>query len=208
MNPLHQQTRRHFFERCGIGLGSIALSEMLASESEAAIPTGDPMAPRRSHHAAKAKNVIFLFMAGGPSQLELFEDKPRLREFHGQLPPESLVAGKRFAFLPKNAKLLGGQREFGTYGEARMTLSDLLPHHRKIVDEVTWLRGMKTDVFNHGPAKLFMNTGFQVPGRPCLGSWGTYGIGSESRDLPGFVVLQSGPRGPRADEMLPDNFEQ
>jgi len=202
LSPLHQQTRRHFFERCGIGLGSIALSEMLASESQAASPTGDPMAPRRSHNAAKAKNVIFLFMAGGPSQLELFEDKPRLREFHGQLPPESLVAGKRFAFLPKNAKLLGGQRAFGTYGESRMTLSDLLPHHRKIVDEVTWLRGMKTDVFNHGPAKLFMNTGFQVPGRPSMGSWVTYGIGSESRDLPGFVVLQSGPRGPRAGNAL------
>ena len=162
----------------------------------------DPMAPRRSHHGARAKNVIFLFMAGGPSQLELFEDKPRLREFHGQLPPESLVKGKRFAFIGKDAKLLGGQRPFGTYGEARMSLSDLLPHHRRIVDEVTWLRGMKTDVFNHGPAKLFMNTGFQVPGRPSMGSWVTYGIGSESRDLPGFVVLQSGPRGPRAGNAL------
>ena len=202
MNPLHQQTRRHFFERCGVGLGSIALTDLLSRECQGAAPAGDPMAPRRSHHRARAKNVIFLFMAGGPSQLELFEDKPRLREFHGQLPPESLVKGKRFAFLPKDAKLLGGQRSFGTYGEALMSLSDLLPHHRKIVDEVTWLRGMKTDVFNHGPAKLFMNTGFQVPGRPSMGSWVTYGIGSESRDLPGFVVLQSGPRGPRAGNAL------
>jgi hypothetical protein len=201
-SPLHQQTRRHFFERCGVGLGSIALTDLLSRECQGAAPAGDPMAPRRSHHRARAKNVIFLFMAGGPSQLELFEDKPRLREFHGQLPPESLVKGKRFAFLPKDAKLLGGQRSFGTYGEARMSLSDLLPHHRKIVDEITWLRGMKTDVFNHGPAKLFMNTGFQVPGRPSMGSWVTYGIGSESRDLPGFVVLQSGPRGPRAGNAL------
>ncbi len=199
---LRDHTRRHFFERCGIGLGSIALGEMLAREGHAALPSGDPIDPRRSHHRAKAKNVIFLFMAGGPSQLELFEDKPRLREFHGQLPPESLVAGKRFAFLPDDAKLLGGQRTFGTYGEIRMELSDLLPHHRKIVDEVTWLRGMKTDVFNHGPAKLFMNSGFQVPGRPSMGSWVTYGIGSESRDLPGFVVLQSGPRGPRGGNAL------
>ncbi len=202
LHPIHHATRRHFFERCGIGLGSIALGDMLARETQAAAPAADPMAPRRSHHGAKAKNVIFLFMAGGPSQLELFEDKPRLREFHGQLPPESLVAGKRFAFIGQDAKLLGGQRQFGTYGESRMELSDLLPHHRKIVDEVCWLRGMKTDVFNHGPAKLFMNTGFQVPGRPCLGSWVTYGIGSESRDLPGFVVLQSGPRGPRAGNAL------
>ncbi len=202
IHPIHHHTRRHFFEKCGVGLGSIALSEMLARDCEGAISSGDPMTPRRSHHGAKAKNVIFLFMAGGPSQLELFEDKPRLHEFNGQLPPESLVKGKRFAFLPKDAKLLGGMREFGTYGESRMTLSDLLPHHRKIVDAVTWLRGMKTDVFNHGPAKLFMNTGFQVPGRPSMGSWVTYGIGSESRDLPGFVVLQSGPRGPRAGNAL------
>ena len=100
MNPLHQQTRRHFFERCGVGLGSIALTDLLSRECQGAAPAGDPMAPRRSHHRARAKNVIFLFMAGGPSQLELFEDKPRLREFHGQLPPESLVKGKRFAFLP------------------------------------------------------------------------------------------------------------
>lgn len=203
ISPLHQQTRRHFFEKCGVGLGSIALSELLAKETLAAPSLhADPMAPRRSHHRAKAKNVIFLFMAGGPSQLELFEDKPRLREYNGQLPPESLVKGKRFAFLGKDAKLLGGMREFGTYGESRMQLSDLLPHHRKIVDEVCWLRGMKTDVFNHGPAKLFMNTGFQVPGRPSMGSWVTYGIGSESRDLPGFVVLQSGPRGPRGGNAL------
>src|SRR5690606_15030492 len=138
LRELHHATRRHFFSQCGVGLGSIALGDLLAREVQAAA-LSDPMAPRRSHHGAKAKNVIFLFMAGGPSQLELFEDKPRLREYHGQLPPESLVAGKRFAFLPDDAKLLGGQRAFGTYGETRMELSDLLPHHRKIVDEVTWL---------------------------------------------------------------------
>lgn len=202
-DPLHHSaTRRHFFSRCGVGLGSIALTKLLLDDCQGSVFSSDPLAPGRGHHAARAKNVIFLFMAGGPSQLELFEDKPCLREFHGKLPPESLVKGKRFAFLPKDAKLLGGQRAFGTYGEVRMTLGDLLPHHRKIVDEVCWLRGMKTDVFNHGPAKLFMNTGFQVPGRPAMGSWLTYGIGSESRDLPGFVVLQSGPRGPRGGNAL------
>jgi len=202
VSDLHRQTRRHFFSQCGVGLGSIALTDLLSRDCQGAALPADPMSPRRGHHAARAKNVIFLFMAGGPSQLELFEDKPRLREFHGQLPPESLVKGKRFAFIGKDAKLLGGRRSFGTYGDCRMALGDLLPHHRKIVDEVTWLRGMKTDVFNHGPAKLFMNTGFQVPGRPSMGSWVTYGIGSESRDLPGFVVLQSGPRGPRAGNAL------
>ncbi len=201
--PVLHRTRRHFFEKCGLGLGGIALSQMLAEEAGAKVDrAADPMAPRRSHHGAKAKNVIFLFMAGGPSHLELFEDKPMLRKYHGQAPPESLVKGKRFAFLGNDAKLLGGERKFGTYGESRMTLSELLPHHRRIADEVCWLRGMKTDVFNHGPAKLFMNTGFQVPGRPSMGSWVTYGIGSESRDLPGFVVLQSGPRGPRAGNAL------
>lgn len=200
---LQQQTRRHFFEKCGVGLGSIALSDLMMRDGLAAPSrSGDPMALRNPPYQARAKNVIFLFMAGGPSHLELFEDKPKLREFHGQLPPESLVKGKRFAFLGEGARLLGSERKFEAYGESRMQLSELFPHHQKIVDDVCWLRGMKTDVFNHGPAKLFMNTGFQVPGRPSMGSWVTYGIGSESRDLPGFVVLQSGPRGPRAGNAL------
>lgn len=199
MNPLLDQTRRHFFERCGVGLGSIALGDILASGSDRSF---NPMAPRQPHFPAKAKNVIFLFMAGGPSHLDLFEQKPMLQKYHAQLPPESLVQGKRFAFLGKDAKILGSDRKFAKYGECQMQLSELLPHHREIVDDVCWLRGMKTDVFNHGPAKLFMNTGFQVPGRPSLGSWVTYGIGSESENLPGFVVLQSGPRGPRAGNAL------
>jgi len=204
LSRLRGRTRRHFFEKCGVGLGSIALADLLAKDGYGATAgrAADPMALRRSHHGAKAKNVIFLFMAGGPSHLELFENKPKLREYHGQLPPDSLVEGKRFAFLGKDAKLLGSDREFARYGECGMELSELLPHHRRIVDDVCWLRGMKTDVFNHGPAKLFMNTGFQVPGRPSMGSWVTYGIGSESRDLPGFVVMQSGPRGPRAGNAL------
>jgi len=204
-DPIQNQTRRHFFEKCGVGLGSIALSDLLTKEGYAATEgsrESDPMAVRSSPHGAKAKNVIFMFMAGGPSHLELFEDKPKLREFHGELPPESLTKGKRFAFLGDDARLLGSERKFESYGDSRMQLSELFPHHRKIVDDVCWLRGMKTDVFNHGPAKLFMNTGFQVPGRPSLGSWLTYGIGSESQDLPGFVVLQSGPRGPRAGNAL------
>src|SRR5258708_2424225 len=111
--------------------------------------------------------------------------------------PPSLREGKRVAFLKGNETLLGSQRKCEPAGQCGMSLSELLPHHRKIVDEVCWLRGMATDVFNHAPAKLFMNTGFQAPGRPSMGAWTTYGLGSESRDLPGFVVLQSGPRGPR-----------
>jgi hypothetical protein len=160
------------------------------------------MASRRPHHTAKAKRVIYLFMAGGPSQLDLFDHKPLLEKYSGQKPPESLMSGKRFAFLKGNETLLASPRKFGTYGQCGMTLSDLFPHHRKIVDDVCWMKGVTTDVFNHGPAKLFMNTGFQAPGRASMGSWVTYGLGSEAQDLPGFVVLQSGPRGPRAGAQL------
>ena len=206
-NELQDATRRHFFGQCAVGLGSIALNSLLAGETQGApqrpqLDPGKPMAARKPPLPAKAKRVIYLFMAGGPSQLELFSDKPKLREFTGQKPPESLMKGKRFAFLKGNETLLGTRRTFARYGQSGMSLSELLPHHRKIVDEVCWLRGMSTDVFNHGPAKLFMNTGFQIPGRPAFGAWVTYGLGSESADLPGFVVLQSGPRGPRAGSTL------
>jgi hypothetical protein len=204
-NELCDATRRHFFGQCAVGLGTIALNCLLAGEASAQRPTVDPakpMAPRKPPLPAKAKRVIYLFMAGAPSQLELFEDKPKLRELNGQPPPPSLMKGKRFAFLKGNETLMGTRRKFAQYGQTGTTLSELLPHHRKIVDEVTWLRGMSTDVFNHGPAKLFMNTGFQIPGRPAFGAWVTYGLGSESQDLPGFVVLQSGRRGPRAGATL------
>ena len=203
---LHEITRRHFFGRCGVGLGAIALNQLLGEDGFAAagpkIDPAHPMAPRAPHFAPKAKRVIYLFMAGGPSQLDLFEDKPKLRELQGQPPPKSLMEGKRFAFLKGNETLLGSHRKFAPAGQSGMTLSDLFPYHRKIADEVCWLRGMKTDVFNHAPAKLFMNTGFQAPGRPAFGAWSIYGLGSESRDLPGFVVLQSGPRGPRGGNTL------
>ncbi len=204
---LHQSTRRHFFGQCALGLGTIALNQMLSADASGAvrIDVARPMAARTPDFLPKAKRVIYLFMAGGPSQLDLFEDKPKLREFTGKAPPASLMAGKRFAFLKGNETLLGSARQFQRYGGSGMELSELLPHHRKIVDEVCWLRGMTTDVFNHGPAKLFMNTGFQAPGRPALGAWATYGLGSASQDLPGFVVLQSGPRGPRGGSSLWDS---
>ncbi|MBI3425873.1 MAG: DUF1501 domain-containing protein [Acidobacteria bacterium] len=206
-NELRDTTRRHFFGQCAVGLGSIALNCLLSNEGLSApqhptIDSSKPMAPRKPPLPAKAKRVIYLFMAGAPSQLELFSDKPKLRELTGQPPPPSLMKGKRFAFLKGNETLLGTKRKFAQYGQSGMTLSELLPHHRQIVDEVCWLRGMSTDVFNHGPAKLFMNTGFQIPGRPAFGAWATYGLGSESKDLPGFVVLQSGRRGPRGGATL------
>jgi hypothetical protein len=206
LHDIHDQTRRHFFGQCGVGVGIIALNELFAREAVGRhipkINPAQPMAARTPPLAGKAKNVIFLSMAGAPSQLELFEYKPKLNELSGKAPPESLLKGKRFAFLKGNETLLGSTRKFSRHGQCGMHISEMFPHHRKIADEVTWLRGMTTDVFNHGPAKLFMNTGFQAPGRPSMGSWVTYGLGSESRDLPGFVVLQSGPRGPRAGNSL------
>lgn len=193
------QTRRHFLEQTGIGLGSMALMDLLSRDATAAERA---MQATESQFFPRAKNVIYLFMAGGPSQLELFSPKPVLNTFHGQAPPPEMTEGRRFAFLPADAKLLGSNRHFGRWGEAGMDLSEVFPFHRRIVDEVCWLRAVATDVFNHGPAKLFMNCGFQAPGRPSLGSWVTYGLGSDSDSLPGFVVLQSGPRGPRAGNTL------
>lgn len=196
-----QNNRREFFGQAGVSIGSAALAQMLlAEQSTAAGPA--PVVEASPHFASRAKAVIFMFMAGGPSQLELFEDKPKLSELHGQAPPESFTKDRRFAFLKGTEKLLGSRRTFAKYGQTQTTLSDLLPHHRKIVDDVCWLKGMHTDVFNHGPAKIFMQTGSPQPGRPSMGSWVTYGIGSESKNLPGFVVLQSGPRGPRGGSAL------
>lgn len=189
-----RQSRRHFFQQCGVGLGGMALGSLLQRETCAATQNTLPHQP---HFSPRAKSVIFMFMAGGPSQLDMFDPKPKLNELDGQVTPKSFTEGKRFAFLPPDAKLLGSYRTFAQYGDSGTWLSNLLPHHRKIVDDICVLRGMKTDVFNHGPAKVFVNTGSPQFGRPSMGSWISYGIGSESDSLPAFVVLQSGPRGPR-----------
>ncbi len=197
------QTRRHFFRDCGVGLGSIALTSLLAQESRSAeVKYPSPLAPKAPHFEPKAKRVIFLFMAGGPSQLELFDPKPKLQELNGQVVPESFTKGKRFAFIKGDAKLLGTRREFQKVGKNKTELGTLLPHLASVIDDITLIRSVATDVFNHGPAKMFMNSGFARFGLPSMGSWVTYGIGSESQDLPGFVVLQSGPRGPRGGTAL------
>ena len=200
---LLHDTRRHFFRDCGVGVGSMALSTLLSGQSSAA--SVSPLTPRKPHFPAKAKAVIYLFMAGGPSQLELFSPKPELNKLGGQKVPESFTKGKRFAFIKGDAKLLASARKFAKYGDCGMDLSELLPHQREIADDVTWIRSMKTDVFNHGPAKVFMNTGSPQFGRPGMGAWVTYGLGSESQNLPGFVVLQSGPRGPRGGAAMWSN---
>jgi hypothetical protein len=197
-------TRRHFFSRCGIGLGSMALASMLGNPSQvsaAAAASTNPLAPRPGHRPARAKSVIFLFMAGGPSQLEMFDWKPELARLHGQPIPDSFIAGKRFAFMDSSFKnrstLLAPKREFQRHGQSGAWVSDLLPHTAQIVDDIAIVKSCATNLFNHAPAKLFMNTGSGQFGRPAMGAWVNYGIGSESQDLPGFVVLQSGPRGPR-----------
>ena len=206
-NSLQEVTRRHFFSRCSLGLGSIALASLLNERPAGAVETLDlpnPMAPKRPHFAPRAKNIIYLFMAGGPSQLELFDYKPKLIELNGQPIPESYIEGKRFAFMGTShgTKLLGTRRQFQRHGQSGMWVSDLFPHTAGIVDEAAFVTSCATNLFNHAPAKLFMNTGSGQFGRPSMGSWVTYGLGSESQNLPGFVVLQSGPRGPRGGSVL------
>lgn len=203
---LLDQTRRHFFGQCGVGLGSMALSALMGtaagrSASAAAPRHVNPFAPKPGHFPARARSVIYLFMAGGPSQLEMFDYKPKLQEYHDQPMPESFIKGRRFAFMDRFTKeppkLLGTIRKFARHGASGAWVSELLPYLAGVVDDVAVIRSVATDVFNHAPAKLFANTGTQQFGRPSMGSWVTYGIGSESQNLPGFVVLQSGPRGPR-----------
>jgi hypothetical protein len=162
------------------------------------------LAPKKTHFPAKAKNVIFLFMAGGPSQLELFEHKPLLTKLNGKPIPESYTKGKRFAFMDSSHRsdLLGPKIGFKQHGQCGAWVSDYLPHTAKIVDDISLITTCKTDLFNHAPAKFYMNTGSGLFGRPSMGAWITYGLGSECDDLPGFVVLQSGPRGPRGGAVL------
>jgi hypothetical protein len=195
-------TRRQFFSRCALGLGSIALASLLNERrAVAAAPTSfpNPMAPRPPHFKPRAKNIIYLFMAGGPSQFELFDYKPKLVELNGQPIPESFIEGKRFAFMGTShgTKLLGTRRAFKQHGQSGMWVSELFPHTATIVDDIAMVKSCATNLFNHAPAKLFMNTGSGQFGRPSMGAWVTYGLGSECENLPGFVVLQSGPRGPR-----------
>ena len=208
MNALATETRRHFFRRCPVSLGGIALANLLGRDGLATgstrVSTGDALCGL--HHTPKAKRVIYLFMAGGPSQFELFEPKPELQKLHDQPIPESFVKGKRFAFMDtfskERPKQLGTKRKFAPVGDAGLQVSELLPHFKYIANDVAFVRTVATDIFNHAPAKLFVNTGSAQSGRPSLGSWLSYGIGSESKDLPAFVVLQSGGRGPRGGAPL------
>ena len=190
-------TRRHFFSTAGLSIGSLALASLMERESRAApARTDNPLGVRDPHNSPKAKAVIFLCQAGAPSQLDLFDYKPKLQQFHGTPVPEELIEGERFAFLSGRPSLLGPQFEFKRHGSTGTYISELLPHISGIVDETAFLYSLTTDQFNHVPAQLKMFTGHERPGRPSMGAWLTYGIGSENENLPGFVVLSSG-RGAR-----------
>jgi hypothetical protein len=185
-------TRRWFLRDCGIGLAGIAANSLLASEANATTPRPEnPLAPRKPHHLAKAKRVIFIFQAGAPSHLELFDNKPQLVRHDGKLPPADLLKGYRAAFINPNSALLGPKFKFSRHGQSGMELSEVIPHTAKIADELCLIRTMQTEAVNHAPAQIMMNTGSQQFGRPSFGSWTLYGLGSESADLPGFVVLTS-----------------
>ena len=201
MNTLNDQlqaararllARRWFLGECGVGLAGIAASALAAGEARAHAPqSANPLAPRQPHFPAKAKRVIYMFQAGAPSHLELFDNKPELTKRNGQLPPPELLKGYRAAFINPNSALLGPKFKFAKHGRCGMELSEVLPHTAKVVDELCLVRTLQTEAVNHAPAQIMMNSGSQQFGRPSFGAWTLYGLGSESADLPGFVVLTS-----------------
>ncbi len=188
--------RRAFLLQSGFGLGAAALGSLL-NESQAAGPkvAADPLEPRRPHFAPRAKHVICLHMIGAPSQLDLFEPKPALVKHHGETCPEELVRGKRFAFIGGKMTLAGSPYKFGRHGQSGQPISELMPRLAGVADELCFVRSLHTEEINHAPAQMFLHTGFGRGGRPSMGSWVVYGLGSAARDLPAYVVLLSGPLG-------------
>jgi hypothetical protein len=189
-------SRRWFLQQCSMGLGSIAFAQLLAERGYAETTHADPLAPKQPQFAPKAKRVIFLFMAGAPSHLELFDYKPQLAKFDGTLPPPELLKGYRAAFINPNSRLMGSKFKFAKYGKSGIEISELLPHLAQQVDDITVVKSLVTDAFNHAPGQLLMNTGTMQFGRPSMGAWALYGLGSEAKDLPAFVVFSSGKKGP------------
>ena len=194
-------TRRWFLRDCGVGLGAMALGRLLVeggslrAAAPAGLPGTNPMAPRAPHFTPRAKSVIFLFMAGAPSHLELFDWKPELARWNGKLPPADMVKGYRAAFINPSSKLLGPKFKFERRGQCGAEISELLPHLGDVADDIAIVKSMHTDAFNHAPGQIFMNTGSQQFGRPSLGAWTVYGLGSEAADLPAFVVFSTGSKG-------------
>src|SRR5205814_9804273 len=166
------------------------LTDALPARAPAAVRRD--LTPRQPHYPPRAKRVIHLFMAGAPSQLDLFDYKPELTRLEGKPLPPSVIGGQRYAFIRPDAAVLGPRFKFAKHGQCGAELSEMLPHLAEVVDDITIIKSMKTDQFNHAPAQIFLNTGFAQPGRPSLGSWVIYGLGSESQDLPAFVVMSTG----------------
>ena len=207
------KTRRHFIKSCAQGMGGLALSSIFmgcnpltTSKKKAPLAFSErdlnPLATLSPPYSPKVKSVIYLHMAGAPSQLEMFDYKPELHKYHGQDCPQSLLEGKKFAFIKGTPKLMGPQAEFKQEGESGNWVSNFMPHFKNVVDEVAFLKAVHTDQFNHGPAQLFMHTGSARLGRPSIGAWATYGLGSENQNLPGFVVLTSGGNTPDAGKSV------
>jgi len=201
---LQYETRRHFLKQCTTGMGMLAMGSLLQncgtshSSNNAFQNTLNPLAPKNSPLLGKAKSVIYIHMAGAPSQLELFDYKPELQKMDGQDCPQSFLEGKKFAFIRGVPKMLGSQAQFRQNGNSGAWISDDLPYLQTVADEITFLKAMNTDQFNHAPAQLLMHTGSPRLGRPAMGAWITYGLGSENQNLPGYVVLASGGQNPDA----------
>jgi hypothetical protein len=207
-------TRRHFFGRIGSGAGIAAIASMLGEspanamsrvlrgEPAAGDAASTPLAPNAPHFAPRAKRVIYLHMAGSPPQQDLWDPKPELQRLDRQPCPQELLDRERFAFIKGHPRMLGSPYAFSQHGGSGAWVSELLPHQAKIVDEIAIVRSVTTDQINHAPAELFLYTGSPRPGRPSMGSWSVYGLGSENRDLPGFVVLLSGGKNPSAGKSV------
>ena len=197
MNPFEQsfatQTRRQFFRRSGCGLGSMALASLLREKGFGAV--ANPLEPRKPMFAPRAKRVIFLHMIGAPSQLDLFDHKPELIRRDGEECPESVLKGRRFAFIGGRMKLSGTKFKFGRHGQSGQEMSELLPHLSTVADDIAIVKTMHTEEINHAPAQMFLHTGFGRGGRPAFGSWVVYGLGTDNQDLPAYTVLLSGPLG-------------
>ncbi|MFT4687874.1 MAG: hypothetical protein ACI9OD_000064 [Limisphaerales bacterium] len=189
-------TRRDFLATTGMGtlaLANLLLKDGLIAPGAMAAGRSDPLAPRQPHLPPKAKNCILIYFEGAPSHVDLFDPKPKLNEMDGKALPDEMLEKVRFAFIKKESvRLMGSPRKFTKYGQCGMDLSDLLPHLGGVADEIAWLRGMHTTQFNHHPGQLLMNSGSPLFGRPTMGAWLNYGLGSESEDLPGYVVLTAG----------------
>jgi hypothetical protein len=191
LDRIRQTTRRRFLQQCGSGMGAMALASLLDDKLFAGSPVPSP-GVEGMHHPAKAKSIIYLFQSGGPSHLDLFDYKPELIKRHGQKMPAEMLKQIRLAQIGKDAAVLGSSYKFAQHGRAGVWLSELLPHLSRMVDDVTFVQGLYSEAFNHDPATIFMNTGAQLAGRPAMGAWFSYGLGSENRDLPAFVVLMTG----------------